>query len=68
MSIAIFRVVVVLWTVVVLDLIPGLVLVPCFRLSIPLGAGTAMCGSMAWVVLCLTASVKLRAVDRGPVT
>lgn len=70
MSIAIFRIVVVVRTVVIirtLDPIPGLIL--CFRLSVPLGAGTASCGSMAWVVLlCPTASVQLRAVDRRCVT
>ena len=92
MSIAVFRVVVVRWIVVIirmLDPIPGLdhvfppqsdgmgaiaksmaylVLVPCIRLSIPLGAGTAMCGSMTWVVLCPTVTVQLRAVDRRRVT
>lgn len=79
MSVAVFRIVVVLRAVVIihimmLDLIPRLsrivlvfcqesdgighckctaylVLVPCFRLSIPLRAGIAMCGSTAWVVL-----------------
>ena len=79
MSVAVFRIVVVLWAVVIIrimmfDLIPRLsrivlvfcpqsdgighckciaylVLVSCFRLSIPLRAGIAMCGSTAWVVL-----------------